>query len=250
MAFAKMQPANAPIMTLACAGLVLIGTVLAPAAAHDLWIEPTGDGLVLLRGHRHSGHAGAEVMPIDPAHLLSVDCLQADGTIVAHDVAEHTAGDSLRLDCSGPAVQVTLSSGFWTKTVRGTRNVPRRQAEHALSSWRSFETVIFLRHWHPRLAHGWGDRLAILPDAAEETWSVGDKATFRVTLAGEPVADAVVRYHGKPRGTSGKDGTINIRLREAGLQMLQASLRRPTDDPDADEVIDTATLNFMIEAHP
>ena len=152
--------------------------------------------------------------------------------------------------CDALAAHVTLSSGYWTKTVYGTKNVPRRQAQHAVTSWQSFETVTYLRRWHPRLAQALGERLEILPSEDPASWHEGHKATFQVTLAGRPMPGVIVSYQGKPRGTTGEDGRINIRLRESGFQMIQASLSRPSTDPDADEVIDTATLNFRLEEGP
>jgi nickel transport protein len=55
-----------------------------------------------------------------------------------------------------------------------------------------------------------------------------------------------VSYDGKPRGTTGRDGRINIRLRHGGFQVIQASLTRPDASGKADEVIHSANLNFEL----
>ena len=74
----------------------------------------------------------------------------------------------------------------------------------------------------------------------------GKKLTLRVTFDGEPVEDADVAYDGKPRGRPGPDGTINIRLRHGGFQVIRASLTRSLDSEKADQVIHSANLNFEL----
>ncbi|MGQ9660672.1 MAG: DUF4198 domain-containing protein [Thermochromatium sp.] len=92
--------------------------------------------------------------------------------------------------------------------------------------------------------------LEIVPAENPLVLKEGDKLTLRVLANGQPVADATVSYDGKPRGQTGADGTVNIRLKHTGLQLIQASVRSPHAGPEADEVIHTTALTFDLGAAP
>ena len=53
-------------------------------------------------------------------------------------------------------------------------------------------------------------------------------------------------YDGKPRGTTGRDGRINVRVRHGGFQVIQASLTLPDPSGKADEIVHSANLNFEL----
>ena len=55
-------------------------------------------------------------------------------------------------------------------------------------------------------------------------------------------------YDGKPRGHTGADGTVNVRIKHGGQQLIQASTRTPHAGPEADEVVHTAALTFTLGA--
>ena len=71
---------------------------------------------------------------------------------------------------------------------------------------------------------------------------------MRVLAGGQPVPDAVVTYDGKPRGQTASDGTMNVRVRHGGLQLIQAATRVPHAGPEADEVVHTTALTFALGA--
>jgi nickel transport protein len=74
----------------------------------------------------------------------------------------------------------------------------------------------------------------------------GDKLRLLITFEGRPLEGAVVAYDGKPRGQSGPDGAVNVRIQHAGFQVVQASLSRPDASGKADEVVHTTNLNFEL----
>ena len=50
--------------------------------------------------------------------------------------------------------------------------------------------------------------------------AVGDKLRLTVVFRGEPAQDVTVAYDGDPRGVTGDDGRINLRIRHKGLQLI------------------------------
>ena len=213
----------------------------ATVRAHDLWIEPEAGGYRLLYGHHPQvSHGGARQIPYAAEVVRSVVCLDAAGG----RRAAKTGGAPVRIEGDCAVLYVLTSSGYWTKTPAGTRNVRKTEAVSPLNAWQSFESVKHLTGWGPGAAGAIGAPLEIVP--AQDPFSLrdGDKLGVRVLADGKPVAGAVVRYDGKPRGETGADGSVNVRVRRGGLQLIQASVRTPHTGPDADEVVHTTALSF------
>ena len=74
----------------------------------------------------------------------------------------------------------------------------------------------------------------------------GRKLRLQVTFDLQPAGGVVVTYDGKPRGQTGQDGRINVRVRHGGFQVVQASSHRPHASDEADEVIHSANLNIEL----
>ena len=148
---------------------------------------------------------------------------------------------------SSAALAITVSSGCWTKTPNGTVNLPRNNAETPLSSWLSLEGIKFIGAWLPGLVQPLGEDLEITPLGNPLILKKGQKLEILVTLGKQPVEGAVVTYAGKPRGATGRDGKINIRLKTTGRQGIAATYRIDQTTPEFDKVIHTATLDFHLE---
>jgi nickel transport protein len=217
----------------------------APARAHDLWLEPAAAGWRLQYGHRPGGHGGASTLPLPPERILAATALTAAGDTLGLPLAEARAGE---WPASAPALFVITSSGVWTKSTQGTRNLPPAQVEHPLASWRSVESVKGIARWLPALARPLTLSLELVPASDPFQVAVGEKLTLIATRGGLPVAGVTVAYAGEPRGVTGADGKVNIRLREPGLQHLQASLETPLTDGEADTLIETTALDFLLPA--
>ena len=228
-------------------GLPLIGP--GPASGHELWFEPDGGGLVLFRGHGHEADAdsprhGEADAPCPPGQFLHATVIDSDGgrrVISPGEIFPAVWPADAR------AVAVTVSSGCWTKTPAGTVNLPRNRVESPLTSWRSFESVKLIRSWDPALALPLGGDLEISPQDDPLRKKIGSKLKVLVTRLGEPAAGAVVTYDGKPRGVTGPDGMINIRLKKSGRQVIGATLTIPLPDEEVDEIVSTAFLEFRLE---
>ncbi len=237
---------------LACSILAL--SAAWAAQAHDLWLERDESGLLLRYGHvaaspdehhHASGPSREAGPPYDPAIVLRVDCFDRNGQ--PHACSPQLTSP-LRIECDCAITHVLTSSGYWTKTPYGTQNVPKDQAEMAIRSWLSYESVKRIDAWSDALAAALTPDLEIVPLSNPLDLEPGDKLRMQISFEGKPVEGAVVSYDGKPRGKSDAEGRVNVRLRHEGLQHLQASLTRPLDSAQADEVIRSAVLNFELEA--
>ncbi|HJV93133.1 MAG TPA: DUF4198 domain-containing protein [Azonexus sp.] len=214
-----------------------------PALAHDLWLEGDGTGYTLLQGHRHSGHAGAETLPYDAAGVRGALCLGDDGKI-----RPTTFGKThpVRINGNCAALQLRYSSGYWTKTAWETRNLPKTGITGVIRSWRSEESVKRIDRWHLALTQPMGNDLELVPQSNPFTVKTGDKLIITVSDAGKPVANVPVAYAGETRGVTDDKGRIAIRLRQAGMQLITASIEAPLNDGKADISIRSASLQFEV----
>jgi nickel transport protein len=212
-----------------------------PAAAHDLWLEKEGNTLTLLHGHKHSAHAGAETLPYEPGFVKAALCVDTAGTTKPLPPAKMTPW-KVATDCA--TLLVAVSSGYWTKTPWETKNVPNTGIAGTLKSWLSEESVKRIEHWTAAASEPVGDGLEIVPLASPLLLKPDDKLTVRVTENRKPKAGVPVAYGGDVRGATGDDGTIAIRVRHSGVQLITTSVETPLADGKADLRIQSATLQF------
>jgi nickel transport protein len=211
------------------------------ANAHDLWIEKEANAYVLYQGHRHSAHAGAEIVPYETVAVKSVLCSDGGGKAKAL-----TPGKTYPVKFAGDCAVLlaSFSSGYWTKTAWETKNTPKTGVSGVIKSWYSEESVKYIARWTDAVPLGVG--LEITPTVNPLTLSAGDKLTVLVTDNGKPVAGVPVAYAGDTRGASGDDGKVSIRLRHPGIQLIEASMETPLTDGKADTAIRTASLQFEV----
>jgi len=222
--------------------IALLALLLAPPAlAHDLWLEKEGNVLVLHQGHKHSSHASSETQPYDAGFVKAALCLDTAG---AARTLPAVKGVPWRSSADCPALLLSVSSGYWSKTPWETKNLPRNQVQGALRSWLSEESVKRIDRWTPAAAQPVGDGLEIVPLANPLTLWVEDKLSVRVVEGRKPRAGVTVAYGDDARGTTGADGTIAIRVRHGGVNLISASIETPLADGRADVRIQSATLQF------
>lgn len=222
--------------------LGLLGLLAAsPARGHDLRIEREGDSLVLRYGHGSPGSHHAGPTGTEPGFVREAICFDAGGNPTP---VTPEAGSPLRLPGDCAATWALVSTGYWTKTPAGTRNLPATEVEHALSSRQSFESVKRLDAWTDALAQPLTSELEIVPLVDPRAVTPGKKLDVRVVRDGRPVAGLPVSCDGRVRGQTGQDGTIRLKVPEVELVLVQATVRDPHPGPEADEMVTTAGLVF------
>jgi nickel transport protein len=240
------MPAPADILALVMPSrvLVLILPLLAlPARAHDLWIERDGPLHTLSWGHEHATHAGAKVLDYKPENVREAICFNGAGREVdAQRGHGHPA--TLKGDCA--ASWFFISSGYWSKTPYGTKNLPKQEAGAVIESWLSVEGVKRIDQWSADLERALTRHLELAPLENPLKLKTGEKLHLRVWFQGKPAAGIHVAYFGQPRGVSDSEGKVNIRLRNPGFQLIQASMQLPLDDARADKVVHGSSLQFEL----
>jgi nickel transport protein len=225
--------------------LTLLALLSAPALAHDLWVDHAGERYTLLDGHLDSDHEGVKRIEYPPEHVTEAACFDAAGERIPAELSR-TYPVALTGAC---AVSWFLtSSGYWSKTPHGVKNLPKTEAGAVMDSWRSVESVKRVDAWREALAKPLTPALEIVPVVDPLGLEVGDELRLAVYRQGQLVAGVQVAYFDQPRGVTGRDGRINVRIRATGIQLIQASLETPLEDGKADRLIETATL--QIEAGP
>ena len=226
-------------------GLVVILLVLLAGSshAHDLWLEKENGGFDLYYGHKRSTHEGADFLEYKPTWVLKALCFDGAGK---ETTFQDKRSYPYRIPQECAVAYVLVSSGYWTKTPYGTVNVPKVEARMAIKSWLSYEGVKRIDNWSAAVAKPLTGGLEMTPIDDPLSLSKGKKLRLQVTFDLQPAGGVVVAYDGKPRGQTGEDGRINLRVRHGGFQVVQASLNRPDPSGKADEVIHSANLNFEL----
>jgi nickel transport protein len=225
------------------AAALFLTAFAAAAGAHDLWLEPSASEYVLLQGHRHSSHAGAETMPYAAERVGRALCVDGEGR---QRELKPAAGSPVRFAGPCAVLAVQFVSGYWTKTAWETKNVPKTGIAGVLRSWHAEESVKRIGAWSAAAGKPLGSGLEITPLRDPLGLKRGDKISVRVTDAGRPLAGVPVAYGDDTRGATGADGEIAIRLRHGGTQLISASVEAPLSDGKADVAIRSATLQFEI----
>ncbi|MEJ5166453.1 MAG: hypothetical protein WHV67_05435 [Thermoanaerobaculia bacterium] len=107
--------------------------------SHDLWIEKEGNNFKLLYGHKFSSHGGDKLMEYNPDFVKYLLCYEG-GKVYNLDF-ERVYPINISAKCD--EIFFLFSSGYWTKTVYGTKNVPKEGEKQVVKSWLSFESVNF-----------------------------------------------------------------------------------------------------------
>lgn len=220
-----------------------LSMLAAQAEAHDLWIERDGLQHTLIYGHERSGHAGTKTLEYDPANIKQAQCFGKNGLEIktAHSISYPV---KMQADCA--VSWFLMSSGYWSKTAYGTKNLAKNEASAVIESWLSFEGVKRIDQWSSRLASAFTDSLELAPLDNPLQLKTGDKLHLRAWYRGKPAAGVTVAYFGKPRGITDADGKVNVRLVQPGFQLIQASLELPLNDPRADKTIHGSSLQFSL----
>jgi nickel transport protein len=224
--------------------LILLGILALPASAHDLWIERNGDLHTLAYGHERSGHEGERKLEYKPDSVKQALCLNADGQEIKA-VKALTYPATLKGNCS--ASWFLTSSGYWSKTPYGTKNLPKTEAGAVIDSWLSIEGVKRIDQWDDGLSRSLTQELELVPQGNPLLLKPGGKLHLRAYYQGKPVAGVTVAYFGKPRGITDKEGNVNIRLQNAGFQLIQASIELPLNDGKADKAVHASSLQFELK---
>ena len=220
----------------------LLLTVMAGgASAHDYWIEKKGSGYAAVYGH------GDQRLEFDPASLKKVTVYNAAGRVL--DFKKEVQAKAIMIHPAGSAclILADLESGYWSKTIYGLKNLPKRKASRVVDSYRAYhysKSIVSVGDAAVKAVDGL--KLDIVPLRNPLDMKPGETLQLKVLFDGKPYPGATLGGNHQSVGTTDKDGLIRVTLKK-GRQIYTVERRDPLkNDPDADFVSITTTLTFEV----
>jgi uncharacterized GH25 family protein len=227
--------------TFALAPALILLALGGSAQAHDFWLERQGDAFVLRYGHH-----GGESLPLDAGKMRSLSCRRDQGAPTNLLRAAVASPKQLRLKAPCVVLSAFFDGGFYSLTPDGEKNLPKNQVPDAVKAWRSKQFAKWVDIHSPLGREPQGDEFEILPVTDLAKVKTGDKATFRVLLAGQPLSGATFAVNHKPLGETDDEGRVRVKIRATDVESVSASYRRPVKSAEADSEVFEASLTFEV----
>ncbi len=221
---------------------LLIGSLPSIIQAHDFWMEKKGEEVLLVFGH------GTKREEFDLTKVKQVKAFDVQGKEI--NVSQEKRSMGLLIKTSQPPALLfsEIDNGYWSKTIYGWKNLPKRKASRVVESNRSL--------YYSKSFLAWGDPLTkplidamleIIPLENPFELKAGALLPIRVIFRGKPVSGIPVEGgdHQKVALTD-HQGEAKVSLTK-GLQLLSVSMKEPIkNDPDADYLIIISTFTFEV----
>ena len=212
-------------------------------SAHDFWIDQKGKEFLLIYGH------GDQREEFDFSKVKTVKAFgpEEGGEIEVH--SEEKEKGLLLQPLEPPSwIFVEIDNGYWSKTIYGWKNLPKRKASRVVEANHSFYYSKALMAWNDAMRSPIGiAQLDIILLKNPFELKAGDLLPIKVFYRGKPIAGVEVegRDH-EVLSTTDKEGMARVRISK-GQQLISVDHREPLkDDPDADYLSFTATLTFEV----
>jgi cobalt/nickel transport system permease protein len=212
------------------------------ATAHDFWIEKKGTQYVVVFGH------GSQREDFDFSKIKTIKAYDLHGKPMA--ITKEDQGKLFLLKPAHPPsiIAVEIDNGYWSKTIYGWKNLPKRQASRVVETIRSFYYSKALVSWNEIAQQASPDAIIdIIPLKSPLTLGKGESFPLKVLYLGKPLKGAEIETgdHDKKAVTDG-EGIASIRVL-LGHQVVSATKKEKiTNDPDADFITITSTLTFEV----
>lgn len=217
--------------------------VIAPeVSAHDFWIDQKGKEFLLIYGH------GDQREEFDLSRVKTVRAFGPGGGEIEVRREKKEKGLLLRPVEPPSWIFVEVDNGYWSKTIYGWKNLPKRKASRVVEANRSLSYSKALMTWNDALQSPISiAQLDIVLLKSPFELKPGDSLPIKVFYRGKPIAGVEVegRDH-EVVSTTDKDGMARVRMGK-GQQLISVSHKEPMkDNPDADYLNLTATLTFEV----
>lgn len=231
--------------------LLALTALSAPAAAHDIWLDPAGNGVQVLYGHPHEPELPSA------GKLMSLTAYEPSGAVTLAAQLEIGTRPALRAAHQGDALfAAAYDNGYWVRLPDGSyRNASKRMLPQADKSLWSVKFAKAVQGPGAPWQTVVGQPLEIVP--LEEPAAASGRIRVRVLFEGRPLGGAsVVATDGvsfkseadQARARTDAEGVAVVPLRGAGPQVLGVAHRvTPSQTPtlaDADSY--GATLAFTV----
>ncbi len=244
LVLSKAEPVMAGVRRSLPLLLVALFLVL-PASrvsAHDYWIEKRGDDFMLVFGH------GSQRLEFDASKVKTLKAFDDRGREMGVTKERKGTGILLKPEGQPSLLFVEVDDGYWSKTIYGWRNLPKRKASRVVESTRSFYYSKVLLSWSETLQRPLSEaKLDIMPLQDPKNLKAGDILLLRVFYQGNPISGVEVEGGDHQRvTTSDREGVAKVKLSK-GHHLFSVNYREPLkNDPDADILSITSTLTFEV----
>jgi len=237
------------------AALALTTTLAVSAAqAHGIWFAQRANQTALIYG------VGADDLDMVRRQPLVTRIEGFDEDLQPVPASLRAAGPLLLVDSEAapPVVAAVMSNGIWSRLPDGKWvKKGRDEAPDATISEKNYKYAVYLRgEIDGPLQPLPGHRLQILPVPAKLPALLDEPLQLRVLFDGKPMAgvrilrDYVNDPDAEPLKTAA-DGTVTIKVRNQGLNVVAAIYDGPSDEPaKADKMEHLATLAFVLPHKP
>jgi uncharacterized GH25 family protein len=254
--------------------------------AHDLWIEESSPvpGLQLRYGHYSEKSPHDKYVPFHSSDLKSLVCLNSKGgritasgsdyknlpfnkeflipevwtdLSIQHEDPHHKHGDipekftdKIPLPGQCSIILADFSLGYWTKTPKILKNLPKTKVKVPVKSWYAHENVKYIKS---ELLTG-ND----IPAFAMKTVSEGleiiplkfDKSTntlnVRIFYNTKALAGVKTEYNGEYTETTDKNGEISIKLKPGKTHYIRTSYEMKSNSKEYDKTVLTSAVIFSL----
>lgn len=211
------------------------------ASAHDYWIEKKGDAYAAVYGH------GDTRLEYDPASLKKVTVYNAVGKTLDFKKEVQSKAIIIRPTGSASMILADLESGYWSKTIYGLKNLPKRKATRPVESFKAYHySKSIISAGDAAIKPVEGLKLDIIPLKNPLELKAGDTLQLKVLFEGKPLSGATLEGDHRKSGVTDKEGLVRVALKK-GRQIYTVEKRDPLKgDPDADFIDTTTTLTFEV----
>jgi uncharacterized GH25 family protein len=241
-----------------CVRLV-IGTATAwlaasTAHAHGIWFAQRSTQTALIYG---VGADDLDMVRRQPL-VTRIDGFDEDLQPVPAELRANGPLLLVESEAAPPVVAAVMFNGIWSKRPNGQWvKKGRDEVPDATISEKNYKYAVYLRGAiNGTLQPLPGHRLQILPVPATLPALLDEPLQLRVLFDGKPMAgvrilrDYVNDPDAEPLQTAA-DGTVTIKVRNQGLNVVAAIYDGPSDEPTkADKMEHLATLSFVLPHKP
>lgn len=224
------------------------------AHAHGIWFAQRATQLALLYG------IGADDLDVVKRAPLVTSIAGYDGAGKPVPTSLQVDGRLLLVNTENqPAVlAAVLDNGTWSKAPDGKwHKKGKDEVKDAVVSEKNFKYAVHIRGpLSAPMAALPGQTLQIVPVDAALPAMLGQPIKLRILFKGKPVAGAKVLHDfiNDPDGEpvlSGADGTVTLKVRNQGLNVIVAIFTSPSDEPTKYNHLEhLASLSFVLAHAP
>lgn len=222
--------------------LILILFIPTLLLAHDFWIEKKDSEWLLVFGH------GTKREEFDLSKVKIIKAFDLHGKEIHVSREKRPTGLFLKTDQPPSLLFAEVDNGYWSKTIYGWKNLPKRKASRVVEANRSIFYSKALLSWSEAASKPLSESgLDLIPLENPFELKAGALLPIKVLYQGKPMAGVDVEGGDHQKlSTTDKDGVARITLKK-GPQILSISHKEPLkNDPDADSLNLTSTLTFEV----